>query len=250
MEPGTFNRTLNNLLPLLWALGCLSPVVASVCAASFYGRHRRARPDTERHLSVIAYVVLLLVCAVVAYPIGATLGIPWACSADTGNLCGIHAFFVVGPFASALTIFVVGGLIASLPADVEPVPVVKTWSVSSTWSKFWNGQYSLAASFWGFFVAGYFASLTVGGLAAALLLFILPVLAPLFFALVPVVYEIVAAVAVWRSADARLVGTGGESSLKNADSAKTIAAKIVVVAVVVWLIRTRLLSTFTFYLHR
>ena len=119
MEPASFNRTLNHMLPLLWALGCLSPVVASVCAAFFYGRHRRARPDAERHLSVIAYVVLLLVCAVVAYPIGAMLGIPWACSVDTGNLCGLHAFFVVGPFASALAIFVVGGLIASLPADVE-----------------------------------------------------------------------------------------------------------------------------------
>jgi hypothetical protein len=113
--PGSFNRTLVNLLPFLWALGCLSPIVASVCAAFFYGRHRRARPDG--HLSVIAYVALLLVCAIVAYPVGAVLGIPWACSVDTGNLCGLHAFFVVGPFASALAIFVVGGLIASLPAD-------------------------------------------------------------------------------------------------------------------------------------
>jgi hypothetical protein len=249
MEPGSFNRTLSNLLPLLWALGCLSPVVAGVCAAFFYGRHRRARPDAERHLSVVAYIALLLVCAVVAYPIGALLGIPWACSVDTGNLCGLHAFFVVGPFASALAIFAVGGLIASLPADVEPAPVVKTWSVSSIWSKFWNGQYSLAASFWGFFVGGYFVSLTVGGLAAALVLFILPVLAPPIYALVPVVYEIGAAVAVWRSAKARLVGTG-ESSLPFADSAKTVAARIVVVAVVAWLIRARLLSTVTFYSHR
>jgi hypothetical protein len=120
MEPGGFNRTLNHLMPLLWALGCFSPVVASVCAAAFYGRHRRARPDAERHLSVIVYVVLLLVSAVVAYPVGAVLGIPWACTVDTGNLCGLHAFFVVGPFASALAIFAVGGLIASLPADVEP----------------------------------------------------------------------------------------------------------------------------------
>jgi hypothetical protein len=92
--------------------------VAIVSAVPFYARHRRARPDPGRHLSPIAYGVVLIVGAIVAFPVGVGLGIQWGCSGPSSdNLCGLRGFLVGGPFASALAIFVVGGLIALLPPD-------------------------------------------------------------------------------------------------------------------------------------
>src|SRR5262245_12716009 len=118
-DVGQIARTINNFAPLLWALALLSPLAASLCAASFYARHRRTRPDPGRHLPILGYIALLLIGAVVAFPIGVAVGIGWGCSLpNPGNLCGLWGFFVVGPFASGVGIFLVGWLISRLPADV------------------------------------------------------------------------------------------------------------------------------------
>jgi hypothetical protein len=105
-------NTLAGLLPFVWLLAFLSPLLAMVCAAMLYGRYCRKRPDADRRLAGVAYTFILLVCAVVAYPFGVYLGINWACP-SAGNLCGLAGFFVVGPVVSALAILLVGGLIAA-----------------------------------------------------------------------------------------------------------------------------------------
>ena len=103
---------------LLFGLGFLSPVIASIFAVLFYVRHRRLYPNPEKRISVLAYVLALLVCAVIGYLIGLQYGIGWACSSTWGgNLCGLAGFFVVGPLAAALAIFCVGGSIMFLRGE-------------------------------------------------------------------------------------------------------------------------------------
>jgi hypothetical protein len=101
------------MLPFVWLLASLSPVLAIVCAAVLYGRYCRNRPDGDRRLTGVVYTLILLVCAVVAYPVGVLLGINWACP-SAGNLCGLAGFFVVGPVASALAIVLAAGLLTGL----------------------------------------------------------------------------------------------------------------------------------------
>jgi hypothetical protein len=101
------------MLPFVWLLAFLSPVVAVVCAGVLYLRYWRKRPDADRRLTGGVYTLILLVCAVVAYPVGVLLGINWACP-SAGNLCGLAGFFVVGPVASALAILLAGGLLTGL----------------------------------------------------------------------------------------------------------------------------------------
>jgi hypothetical protein len=111
-------NALDKLFPLLSVLAFFSPLAASICAAVFYGRHCRARPDPGRHLPVIAYGLLCLGCAIVAGLIGINFGIRLACSAaSAGNLCGLWGFFVGGPFAAALGICFAGAMLMLLPAD-------------------------------------------------------------------------------------------------------------------------------------
>jgi len=107
-----------NLFTFLWCLAFLSPLPAIFFAARFYAVHRRRRPERDRRLPVIAYVVVLLICSIIAFPFGLFFGISAACAdPGAGNLCGLFGFFVTGPFASSLAIVLVSGLIAALPAD-------------------------------------------------------------------------------------------------------------------------------------
>ena len=109
------------LFLLLFFLGLLSPVVAIICATLFYARHRRARPNLERRVPPVAYVLILLVCAVVGYWFALWCGIELACVRyPSGNLCGLFGFFATGPLGASLAILFVGGLILFLPADVDP----------------------------------------------------------------------------------------------------------------------------------
>jgi len=106
---------------LIWMLALFSPLVAILCAVSFYARHCRERPDPERRVPALAYAFGLLICAIVAYFIGMILGAEWACSdPSTGNLCGLEGVFVIGPLASTLTAILVGSLITLLPSGRTP----------------------------------------------------------------------------------------------------------------------------------
>lgn len=161
---------LGNLFPFLWFLAFLSPLGAISFAVRFYAVHCRRRPEGNRRLPVPVYVVILLVCAIIAFPFGLFLGIRAACSGPAaGNLCGLFGFFVTGPFASSLTIFLFSGLIAALPADEpallsageaasvaadkaprSPADEMPIAAKTAWYRTLWRGQYSLARSFWGF----------------------------------------------------------------------------------------------------
>ena len=112
-------RTLPPLLSFVWLLAFLSPLLAGVCATVFDGRYCRERREADRHLTGVAYALMLLACAVVAYPVGVLLGISWACPSK-GNLCGLAGFFVVGPVATALAIVLVGGLLTGALVKTRP----------------------------------------------------------------------------------------------------------------------------------
>jgi hypothetical protein len=112
-------KSLAPLLSVVWLLALLSPLMAMVSATVFYGRYCRKRPEADRRLKGVAYVLILLACAVVAYLVGVQLGIYWACP-STGNLCGLAGFFVVGPVASALAILLVGSFLTGALSKTRP----------------------------------------------------------------------------------------------------------------------------------
>ncbi len=227
-----------SLFLVLWCLAFLSPLAAIFFAVRFYAVHRRRRPERDRHLPVVAYVMILLVCAIIAFPFGLSLGISAACSGPgAGNLCGLFGVFVTGPFASSLAIVLVSGVIAILPADGPALlPVAKAASIPSTaafvhskwYRKLWYGQYSLARSFWGFFVLGTFVGVILGMNPVFLFLPAALIYRPVFL-----VYQIIAGVGVWRSANGLVARSGGRASMTFSDSMKVVAAKVVVVLLIV-----------------
>ena len=111
-------ETLGPLVSLVWLLAFLSPLLATGCAAIFYARYCRRRTDADR-LKGPAYALILLACALVAYPLGVQLGISRACPA-AGNLCGLAGFFVTGPAASSLAILLVASILTGALFKTRP----------------------------------------------------------------------------------------------------------------------------------
>jgi len=213
-------------MAFLWAFGFFSPVVASICAALFYGRYRRTHPNPQDRISVTAYILALLVCAIIAFAIGLQYGVAWACASPWGgNLCGLVGFFITAPFSAALAIFSVGASILLLRG--EPTHVGTTWKISSIYLKLWRGQYSLGRSFWGFFILGTCIAWIVGILSGFLFIFYPPTL--LIFRLLFLGYLITAAVGVWRSSNAT-AHHGRRYGF--VESAKSLGAKTMVVVIV------------------
>lgn len=218
----------SQFLPLLWGLGFFSPVAAIVCAIVFYARHCRAFPNPEARISPIAYFLVLLVCAVVAFFIGLQYGSAWACSTRWGgNLCGLVGFFIVGPIAAALAIFFIGTSITFLRSDENSVGSVTTWNISSIHLTLWRGRYPLGRSFWGFYILGICIAWILGIFGGFLFILYPPSL--LIYRLLFVGYLIIAAVGVWRSANA--IAQNEQQSQTFVDSAKIVAAKVSVVLV-------------------
>ena len=215
-------------LPLLWGLGFFSPVVASICAVVFYARHCRAVPSPENRILIIAYVLVLLTCAVIAFFIGLQYGTAWACSSRWGgNLCGLVGFFIVGPIAAALAIVFASALITFSRADESSVAADTNREFSSVCLRLWRGQYTLGRSFWGFFVLGTCIAWIVGIFGG--FLFVLYPHTVLIYRFMFLGFLIIAAVGVWRSANA--VAHSEQRSRTFSDSAKRIAAKATVVVV-------------------
>jgi hypothetical protein len=103
----------SQIILLVGIIALVAPIVASACAVVFYARHCNAFPNPEDRISLLAYVLVLLVCAVIAFFFGLEYGISWACSSPTGgNLCGLAGFFIGGPIAAALAIFIAAALMA------------------------------------------------------------------------------------------------------------------------------------------
>jgi hypothetical protein len=104
----TIEAILVKLFPMLMFLGLISPLVALVSAILFYVHHRN-HVEPERRVSVVAYILALIVCAVIAGYFGLYVGMRLACNTPTSsNLCGLWGFFVTGPLLMALAIFLVG----------------------------------------------------------------------------------------------------------------------------------------------
>jgi len=112
-------ETLGPLVSLVWLLAFLSPLLATGCAAVFYARYCRRRTDGDHRLRGPAYALILLACALVAYPLGVQLGISRACPA-AGNLCGLAGFFITGPAASSLAILLVAGILTGALFKTRP----------------------------------------------------------------------------------------------------------------------------------
>jgi hypothetical protein len=95
------------------ALLCAPGIVPAVI---FYSRHCRNTPGGANRFRLGLYVVALLICAVVAFWVGAAWGARFACSRpSSGNLCGLLGFIVVGPLTSIITVSVVSWLITYFP---------------------------------------------------------------------------------------------------------------------------------------
>src|SRR5437764_4801165 len=94
------------MFPVLMLIGLISPLGALVSAILFYVHHRD-RVEPARRVPVIAFILALIICAVIAGCFGLYLGLKMACPA-LGNLCGLWAFLVTGPILVALGIFLVG----------------------------------------------------------------------------------------------------------------------------------------------
>jgi hypothetical protein len=217
----------------LWSLAFLSPVVAIFFAARCYALHSRRRPQSERRFPLVGYVLVLFLCAIIAYSFGLYFGNSWACSSpQSGNLCGLIGIFVAGPFSSALAIFLVSGLILLLPADDAPIAANDTPSQATTrwYRKLWQGQYSFARSFWGFFILGTFVGVIIGMNPVFLFLPVFLFFLRFGFQLCLFAYEITAGVGVWRSANILIAARG--PSVKFNGSMKIIAAKTIVVLVI------------------
>jgi hypothetical protein len=182
----------------------------------------------------VAYVLVLLFCAAIGYWFALWFGIDLACVRyPSGNLCGLFGFFVSGPLGALLAVFLVSCLILFLPADVEPVPAGSTWKFPSA-SRLWRGQYSLVVSFWGFLILGTYVVVNTCGVINSFMLslsawfnwpavLVYPYAVLIIFSpFVVLGYEVIAAVGVWRSANAII-------AIRGEPSAKVLAAKIVVV---------------------
>ena len=109
---------MGNPMLLVFGLCLVSPVLALVFAFVFYGQHCKKRP--ERQIPVLAFVLIVLICGSTGFFLGLIYGTDWACSPPAGNLCGLTAFLIIAPLASALAIFLVGALLLLLPPDGVP----------------------------------------------------------------------------------------------------------------------------------
>jgi hypothetical protein len=119
-------------------------------------------------------------------------------------------------------------------------PVQKVALVLST---LWQGKYPLGKSFWGFFLLGTFVAVIAGMLAAIPFILIeARQTAGVVYQLVFWGYEIIAAVGVWRSANALIKIRSGCASVASADYVKIFAAKSFVI---LWLL-ANLLRTLGF----
>jgi hypothetical protein len=192
--------------------------------------HRRRYEPTDR-FPLAVYVVMLLVCAVVAFWLGLVQGASWACRKPaSGNLCGLFGFFISGPLLASLAVVLLGWFLLGFPlftrrATGEPSSSAAFTQMDRWYRRLWRGDYSLAHSFWLFLVLG----TIVGTLVRAHPLFLFVTAGGLLLQPALLGYEIAAGVGVWRSGD-RLAAAAARPRI----SLTIIAAKAVAVLLVIW----------------
>lgn len=115
---------MNSSQLIIWLALCAPGIVP---AALLYARHRNQTPRGENRFPLVLYVVVLLICAFVAFWAGVGWGTGYACSGPSpGNLCGLLGF-VVGPLSSIIIVTVVSWLMTHYPLQMKriaPVAVI------------------------------------------------------------------------------------------------------------------------------
>jgi hypothetical protein len=93
------------LLNVIISIGPLVLLAALISVPIYYLVYRHA-PEPKKDVSVARYVFISLSVAVLAYVIGAGIGIAVGCSSPgAGNLCGLVGVLGVGPFLAAASVF-------------------------------------------------------------------------------------------------------------------------------------------------
>jgi hypothetical protein len=91
-----------------------------VPAILFYRRHIRETAGAPNRLPLGRYVVALLICAVVAFFVGAEYGARLGCRGpSSGNLCWLPGAIVFGPLSSIAAVSVLSWLITSFPRQLK-----------------------------------------------------------------------------------------------------------------------------------
>ncbi len=91
-----------------------------VPALSFYRRHVRETPAAQNRLPLGRYVVALLICAFVAFFVGAGYAARLGCRGpSSGNLCWLPGAIVFGPLSSIAAVSVLSWLITSFPRQLK-----------------------------------------------------------------------------------------------------------------------------------
>lgn len=220
------------ILLLISALALFSPVIAIVLSAAFYTVHRRHHEPAES-FPLVAYVLILLAAAVVAFWLGMVQGVAWACSEPaSGNLCGLFGVFISGPLVASLAVIVLGWALLGFPRvtrgykreRVVPSPVCTQAATAGWYRRLWRGEYSLAQSFWLFLILG----TIIGTLIRANPLFLFVTAGGFLLQPVLLGYDIAASVGVWRSGDRLAAAAARPGSLI------IISAKVVAVLLVIW----------------
>ena len=102
----------------IWLAVLCTPGI--VPAVIFYSQHCKKGPQGENRFPLGLYVMVLLVCAFVAFWYGTEWGVRFACSGpSSSNLCGLLGFIVIGPLSSILGVSVLSWLITYFPSQMK-----------------------------------------------------------------------------------------------------------------------------------
>lgn len=90
------------LMSLLYFAAMFSPLVALFGAVVVYLRHRRTPERKSR--SVVLFSVGALLVGLIAWWVGAAIGIDLFCSLNAGAQCGFGGVFFTGPLSFSLAV--------------------------------------------------------------------------------------------------------------------------------------------------
>jgi hypothetical protein len=112
---------MNSSQLIIWLALCAPGIVP---AAYLYARHCNRTPRGENRFPLVLYVVVLLLCAFVAFWAGFGWSVAYACRGPSpGNLCGLLGF-VVGPLSSLITVTVVSWLMTHYSLQMKRIAPV------------------------------------------------------------------------------------------------------------------------------
>lgn len=95
----------SSALNTIISIGPLILFAALISVPIYYLTYRYA-PEPKKEVSLVRYVLISLSVAVLAYGIGAGVGIAAGCSSESaGNLCGLLGVLGVGPLLAGTAVF-------------------------------------------------------------------------------------------------------------------------------------------------